>query len=409
MTARERLAQLHDVGPASLSAVVREDEEPSLPVLRRKDLLELFDTEPDLAGHDIDVSRYVRRIDDRDVQVAWRVLESGPPADDAPDLQRDELCAVPFHELRKLTAKGHRVWRFDSLHQKWAEVEGGRLFPGLTVVVDVSVGGYDEEMGFTRDRSDVPNSLEPAGEGPDYDEADELTYGASDYVTLRQHSDDITEEMDLLLSRLQSPLDSAVERGVLLQAARWHDVGKVHPEFQTMLTASLSTEDPRKSGGPWAKSDGRSRTRNARRFFRHELASALAWFASGRSDLGGFLVAAHHGKVRLSLRARPGEERPPGAKDTRFAHGIHDGDVLPSVDLGVDTVVPEQALSLACMELGGGGRGSSWADRMLRLLEDHGPFRLAYLETLIRVADWRASQKRAPMKSQASSVDGNHG
>jgi CRISPR-associated endonuclease/helicase Cas3 len=66
-------------------------------------------------------------------------------------------------------------------------------------------------------------------------------------------------------------------------------------------------------------------------------------------------------------------------------------------------------LSLACMELGGGGQGASWADRMLRLLEEHGPFRLAYLETLMRVADWRASQKRTPKKDQVVKPESNHG
>jgi len=35
--------------------------------------------------------------------------------------------------------------------------------------------------------------------------------------------------------------------------------------------------------------------------------------------------------------------------------------------------------------------GDSWLERALRLLEKFGPFRLVLLETLVRVADWRAS------------------
>jgi CRISPR-associated endonuclease/helicase Cas3 len=406
--ARDRLTHLDDVSPASVAEVARDPEEPSLPVLRQKDLLELFDTEPDLAGHDIDVSRYIRATDDRDIQVAWRVLGNEPPAADAPDLHRDELCSVPFYDLKKLATKEYRIWRFDGLHKKWTGVEADRLFPGLTVVVDVAVGGYNNEKGFTRDKRDVPNSLEAPGNPPGDDESDRLSYGASEYVKLRLHSEDIVEEMGLLLSKLAVPLALRAEEELLLDAARWHDVGKAHPEFQRMLTANLPVEDLRKGGGPWAKSDGKSRARNSRRFFRHELASALAWLAAGKSDLGGFIVAAHHGKVRLSLRARPGEQLPSGAASIRFANGIHEGDVLPAVDLGADTVVPEQMLSLACMELGGGGQGASWADRMLRLLEEHGPFRLAYLEMLMRVADWRASQKRAPKKPAATNPESNH-
>lgn len=406
VTARERLSQLHDVSPTSLGLVATDVEEPALPVLRRKDLLELFDTEPDLAGHDIDVSRYIRATDDRDVQVAWRLVGKGPPLDDAPDLHRDELCSVPFYELERLT-KEHKVWRFDGLQRKWIEVD--RLFPGLAVVVDVSVGGYSGEAGFTRDRRDVPVSLEVAGKAADFDEADLLTYGAADYVTLKLHADDTAEEMKRLLVELKSLLSVYVDEATLIDAARCHDVGKSHPAFQGMLTKNLPEDDSRRNGGPWAKSDGKHGGRNARRFFRHELASALAWLAAGKSDLGGFIVAAHHGKVRLSLRARPGEEGPPGADGgRRFAHGVHDGDVLPSVDVGAGEVIPEQVLSLACMELGGDGESASWSDRMLRVLDECGPFRLSYVEMLLRVADWRASRKRAP--GQVVSVAGaDHG
>jgi CRISPR-associated endonuclease/helicase Cas3 len=373
--------------------VAKDPEEPALPVLRKKDLLELFDTEPDLAGHDIDVSRYVRATDDRDVQVAWRNLGKDPPPDDAPDLHRDELCSVPFYELEKL-AKDQKIWRFDGLRKKWTKVE--RLFPGLAVVVDVSVGGYDSEAGFTHDKNDKPPSFEEPGVAPDFDAADRLTFGAADYVTMQTHADDTALEMRTLLEHLGALTSAFADKAELVDAARWHDTGKVHSAFQAMLTAGLPSDDSRKSGGPWAKSDGKHRAPNPRRFFRHELASALAWLAAGKSDLGGFIVAAHHGKVRLSLRARPGEEPPPdGEGRKRFAHGVHEGDVLPSVDLGGGMVVPEQTLSLACIELGGGGDGASWADRMLRLLEDLGPFRLAYLEMLVRIADWRASKKRA--------------
>jgi CRISPR-associated endonuclease/helicase Cas3 len=406
VTARARLSKLQDVSPASLLAIAKDAEDPTLPVLRGKDLLELFDTEPDLAGHDIDVSRYIRATEDRDVQVAWRVVGKGPPADDAPELQRDELCSVPFYELEKLT-KEHKVWRFDGMRSKWVEVD--RLFPGLAVVVDVSVGGYDGETGFTRDKADVPKSLESPGARPDFDESDSLTYGAADYVTLKLHAEDTAEEMGKLLGKLESLTSILVDGQVLVDAARWHDLGKAHDAFQRMLTAKLPDEDPRRGAGPWAKSDRKHGARNPRPFFRHELASALAWIADGRSDLGAFIVAAHHGKVRLSLRARPGEEPPPGAASTgRFAHGVHDGDPLPAVDLGAGLVVPEQKLSLACMELGGGGEESSWADRMLRLLEEFGPFRLAYVEMLVRVADWRASQKRAP-RASTPTPGGNNG
>ncbi len=44
------------------------------------------------------------------------------------------------------------------------------------------------------------------------------------------------------------------------------------------------------------------------------------------------------------------------------------------------------------MQLGGDG---SWTARALKLLADLGPFKLAYLEALLRAADVRASRKEA--------------
>jgi len=390
-TARSRVETLADVGPATLATVPRDREQPVLPVVRRKDLFDLFDTESDLAGHDVDISRYVRATDERDVQVAWRVLDNIAPADDSPALRADELCRVPFFELEKLLGKDKKAWRFDSLKRSWVEVE--HLFPGLAVVVDVSVGGYSDILGFTKDKNDVPTSREQAGDPEQSDDDDPLALYADQYVALTSHSQDAAHEMQTLIDRLAVEVAAVAGAEELVAAARFHDLGKVHEVFQRMLTHNLPGDDPRRQGGPWAKSDGRGGGRSPRKFFRHELASALAWLHEGRSDLGAFIIAAHHGKVRLSLRARPGEIAAPDRR--RFCNGVWDGDILPATDLSGGSTTQEQRLSLALMELGGGGEGPSWADRMLRLLEEFGPFRLAWLETLVRVADWRASARHS--------------
>ena len=44
------------------------------------------------------------------------------------------------------------------------------------------------------------------------------------------------------------------------------------------------------------------------------------------------------------------------------------------------------------MRLGG---PASWTGRALKLLSDLGPFKLAYLESLLRAADVRASMKES--------------
>ena len=96
----------------------------------------------------------------------------------------------------------------------------------------------------------------------------------------------------------------------------------------------------------------------------------------------------------MGLRALPIERSDPDKPERRFARGIWDGDVLPEVVFDDGTVVPQTPLRLDIMELGGGNSGEeSWTARTQRLLAGHGPFRLAFLETLVRLADWRASER----------------
>ena len=132
--------------------------------------------------------------------------------------------------------------------------------------------------------------------------------------------------------------------------------------------------------------------RHERRFFRHELASMLGWLAQHDgepdSDLIAFLILAHHGKVRMSLRAMPNEKANADVK--RFARGVHEGDLLPALEFDGEHSAAT-SLKLALMEIGLGNQGPSWGERALRLLDQFGPFRLSWLETLVRLADWRAS------------------
>jgi CRISPR-associated endonuclease/helicase Cas3 len=122
-------------------------------------------------------------------------------------------------------------------------------------------------------------------------------------------------------------------------------------------------------------------------------------------DLLVYLVASHHGKVRMSLRGSPDDEREdvpdPCPADKRQARGVRDGDLLqscrlPGANLGESAAIdaPTVTLSLDPMELGLSRRyGASWRERTQLLLERLGPFRLSYLEALLRAADCRASQE----------------
>lgn len=136
--------------------------------------------------------------------------------------------------------------------------------------------------------------------------------------------------------------------------------------------------------------------------FRHELASALAWLAlhdhEADADLIAYLIAAHHGKVRMSLRALPQEQEPPDQR--LFARGVWDGDRLPLVQFEDGETMPEVELNLGLMQLGDGPQGPSWTTRTQRLLKELGPFQLAWCEALVRIADWRASREEQRISTE---------
>ena len=76
------------------------------PVIRRKDIMELFDTSPDLSGTDLDVSRYIREQENLDVQVYWRDFEGEPPQQDLPRPARAELLRRPGKRFQRLPGQG---------------------------------------------------------------------------------------------------------------------------------------------------------------------------------------------------------------------------------------------------------------------------------------------------------------
>jgi CRISPR-associated endonuclease/helicase Cas3 len=397
VTARGVLAGLTDVGPEALRQVTVESAPPVRPVIRRRDFLELFDTTPDLSGNDLDVSRWIRDGEDTDVQVFWRVVGDGDPPADLPAPSREERCAVGIGAfngfLSKRGKKAARAWTFGALSGAWEPAR--RVRPGQTVLLSAESGGYDPALGWTGEPSrDVPTVVSGATEPERPMDADWRT-AIGRWVRLEVHLEDVATSADALCRDLG--LDER-ERAAVVRAARWHDLGKAHPVFQRMLAAPGENDPslaPPASEALWAKSS-HNKGRAERRHFRHELASALAFLQAhpGAEDaaLTAFLIAAHHGKVRLSIRSLDGEKTPPGG-DVLFARGVWQGDELPEVDLGPEGRVAPTRLDLTPMQMGEG----SWLEQMLALRDapDLGPLRLALLETLVRIADARASALEA--------------
>ena len=96
--ARTQLLPLASVAPADLPPVTA--DAPLHPVLRRKDFLDLFNTDPDLSGFDVDVAPYIRDAEDADVFLFWRSFDM--ELQDQPPAERNELCRAGLGATKKL-------------------------------------------------------------------------------------------------------------------------------------------------------------------------------------------------------------------------------------------------------------------------------------------------------------------
>ncbi|MQY04330.1 hypothetical protein ACRB68_23830 [Actinomadura sp. RB68] len=402
-----------------LQAVQVAQSSPVHAMLRRRDLLQLFDTQPDLSGADVDVGPWVRDADESTVMVAWRSMPSGRPAEDDPFAGRAELCPVPVGDIRKLLKTGRRLWAYERVSGGWRSASQGDVVPGTVLLLNAADGGYSATTGWAPARK-AP--VEPVG-GADVDadalRKDRSSYGCPDWISLEQHLADVEREVGDVLGEYESRLAGFPEP--LLDAAkaggRFHDLGKAHPAFQAMLLSGVA--DGKKappSEGVWAKSAQAAPSGDTSQpaepakpaaspkprpvHVRHELVSALMLLHPGcdllkdesEADLVTYLAAAHHGKVRVSIRSLPDENG--------RVLGVAEGDRTLALDMPGVAVLPELQLSLGPLRIGADLDGSdgagceSWTQRVLRLRDrpDLGPFRLAFLEALVRVADWRASR-----------------
>jgi CRISPR-associated endonuclease/helicase Cas3 len=403
--ARAELNKLAAVGPSTLSNINVDPPAVVRPVIRRKDLIDLFDTTPDLAGHDLDISRYIRDGEDNDVQVFWRDLGPAPfePAGKTPEPDRDELCGVALYRFQTFLKKlneakdGRKIWQWDGLNEKWSPSTRAR--PGGVYLIDHRVGGYDPLIGWTGEFATLKKETEwvlpvpeaEKGDAPDSTQSDPLTM-IGKALTLEDHTSHVVAMLRSIIGELAINLPPQWSVP-LISAAQWHDVGKAMDDFQILLRSAADENAP---DGILAKSGGSGGTMPpSRKQFRHELASALAWLANNENaeqgDLIAYIIAAHHGKVRLSIRSLPDEKPPADRITSMIARGIMDGDKLPAIRMDGVTM-PETTLRLDLMRMGHDEEGRpSWLSRMITLRDSIGPFGLVWLEMLLRAADMRAS------------------
>lgn len=371
-------------------------------MLRRSDFASLFDTSPDLSGHDLDIAPYVRDTEELSVQICWMTWEGTRPPDRIKLLNPDYRCRVPIGGVAEMLKAGKQVWQFSPVDGVWHTLDSrSRARPGDVLLVSASSGGYSMDVGFEPASArlvsiPVEHDDWPGSEAVAEDAAGVDTRAFSaEWVPLNQHLEETAAEATRLTKQIVLPPAQASD---VVLAARVHDIGKAHPAWQDALcaTASDADRDHVEEGRPWAKSansQGRLRYSHGITGFRHELAGMLLLegpFAGllGQAhdpDLVRYLVLAHHGKLRVQVRdpdpSKPGQ-----------LFGMTDEDPV-DVSAVLDRPAATLNTSLSRFSMGGDSAAGvvAWADAVAALVERYGVFRLAYLETLVRIADWRAS------------------
>jgi CRISPR-associated endonuclease/helicase Cas3 len=277
------------------------------------------------------------------------------------------------------------------------------------LLVSAADGGYDPETGLDLSvKALVPDSPEllttaklAAGIEDSYAADSASVEQERGWQALDQHSIEVREQAAAMLSVLRPAIPDGTGRSVVT-AGYLHDAGKAHETWQDALCelAVAEEKDEVAGGRPWAKS-GRSGSLSFEGgvAFRHELASLLLIDGPLRhllaeapdEDLCRYLVLAHHGKLRVQVRD-PGDlvVLPVGEASARKILGLEH-----SATSDIPAMLGQSATALTVdlgqFELGG---ERSWTRTVLGLRDKYGPFVLAYLETVVRIADWRASGGR---------------
>lgn len=214
---------------------------------------------------------------------------------------------------------------------------------------------------------------------------DDILSAADREVPLDEHSELVQRATERIAARcLPQELHE-----VLALAALWHDAGKLDPRFQLLLhqgdevaaaTARCAiAKSPNIPTSPLRRRAVRE-TSGLPKGFRHEMLSAelarrYAQLPEDEvlADLVLHLIASHHGHGR-PFAPVVFDESPPGISD----HFMGTKVLLDADDRS--SSVPAHRLD------------SGVAERFWRLTRGYGWWGLAYLEAIVRLADWYASK-----------------
>lgn len=211
-------------------------------------------------------------------------------------------------------------------------------------------------------------------------EDDAQSNSADSYVSLDRHSNDV----EAIARHTASALGLTSVAEDIALAAYLHDAGKADRRFQVMLAGGdewnmPETEPMAKSAKGFPGAWNRARLPDG---WRHEalsvrMASMHPRFDEAHdSELVLWLIGSHHGLGRPFFA---------------FVEDDPEPDLLPCLDVASwrPSVAGPQSLAFS-------HRGKNWTDLFESLKRRYGPWGLAHLEAIVRLADHRASEGTAP-------------
>jgi CRISPR-associated endonuclease/helicase Cas3 len=342
-----------------------------------------------------------------DEELATRCASLDRSVDIAERATRQARLRV-VHRLHKASEKQDR------------ESEGARPLRGLSdselrkalVDQDVIPADWDHKPGVRLDRHQYPGSGEDAPDevivfkrlldppntlvfpSDDEDDGEDTLSERDQLLSLADHTQQVVERADAALGRLSvNGLESS-----LRESARLHDLGKADVRFQAML-AGITPYEAMMRPALLGKGDGRRLTTAERRTigaramlpadFRHEMLSVqivqdcrgdLLKHPNVDLDLLLHLIAAHHGYARPFAPVCIDD----ATDDELGSIRVNDHDISGDV----------RATWIPCHRL-----DSGVAERFWTLTRKHGWWGLAWLESILRLADQQASAAKQEQPS----------
>ena len=361
-------------------------------LIRDKDIIELFDTSPDISNQDADVSVYVRNLKSDNVFVFWRDLKKGLEKQPLPLIE--ELCPANVSEIYKSPFKRYR---YNFLEGIWEDsTKNKNITPGSIILMDSNSGGYSDNIGYSNNFKD---NVKPIAKNKN----DNVSSYSSDegannnYMTLCDHTDRVVNKCNCILNKLSNIICRNIS-DYIIKGALWHDAGKAHDAFQARIIRPNNNIIYAKAPhDKWVNKypTNYDKKLKLRKYFRHELVSGLLALQNGEDDIIAYLAAAHHGKIRVSISSINGEYIPD--EDTIFAKGVWDNDLVESFNLtGLN--INKTRIDMSVMQVGSFNK-KSWMAMVIQLYRKFGIFKLAYMETIVRCADQRGSMVKQSINS----------